>query len=90
MDEQDVYAEVLAVVEANPHSAAALVFYALMKTLSSDQGHLFLLDKLRDLEPLERRTAYRLMELMARGCNEGADWQATLERIEAILRSVPP
>jgi len=90
MDERDVYAEVLAVVEAAPHSAPALVYYALMKTLSSEQGHLFLLDKLCHLEHLQRRTAYQLMELMARGRNREPAWRETLERIEEILRSVPP
>ncbi|HHH13010.1 MAG TPA: hypothetical protein ENJ98_02130 [Thiolapillus brandeum] len=80
--------EVLMKVEAAPHSAAALVLYALVNTLEREQaGCLFKLTKLRDLDGEGRKLAYRLMELMAEGGNRGARWEAVKARLDELVRS---
>lgn len=86
-DYQKVLDAVSAIVAADSHSAASLVLFALMKTLSAEQGqYLFLLNKLRDLDAAERRLAYQLMDLMTREVNHSAEWHATVEAIEARIR----
>lgn len=84
----DVLDDVLAVVEANPHGGPSLVLFALVKTLSARNGqYLYLLNKLRDIDPQFRQLAYRLMERMAQGHNRGADWDAAVERMEQAIRN---
>jgi len=80
--------EVLARLEAAPHSAGALVLYALVNTLEHEQaGCLFRLTKLRDLQPADRQLAYQLMELMAEGGNRGARWKQAKQRMDELVRS---
>lgn len=80
--------DVLMKIERAPHSAAALVLYALVNTLEREQaGCLFKLAKLRDLDTADRQLAYRLMELMAQGGNRGAQWQAAIGRMDELIRS---
>lgn len=75
-------------VAAAPHSAAALTLYALVSTLEYERaGYLFKLVKLRDLSAEQRAIAYALMELMASGCNQGADWEAVKRRLDALVRA---
>ncbi len=79
--------QVLARVEAAPHSAASLTLYALMLTLEREAaGCLFRLTKLRDLDPEGRRLAYALMERMACGDLLDDEWRTTMRRIEALIR----
>ncbi len=79
--------EILAVIEAAPHSAAALVLYALANTLDHERaGCLFKLTKLRDLDADHRRLAYDLMELMARGENRGEAWIEARARMDQAVR----
>jgi hypothetical protein len=84
----DVLADITAVIEAAPHSAAALTLYALVNTLEYEQaGCLFKLDKLRDLGESERQLAYRLMELMVAGGNSGPVWQQAKARMDELVRA---
>ncbi|WJW76541.1 hypothetical protein QVG61_05480 [Thiohalobacter sp. IOR34] len=84
---QQVLKQVRERVGADTHGAASLVLFALMKTLSTDNGqYLFLLNKLQDLQAADRRLAYGLMELMARGLHRDANWQQTLTAIETEIR----
>lgn len=84
----DVLDDVLVVVEGNPHGGPSLVLFALVKTLSARNGqYLYLLNKLRDIDPEFRQLAYRLMERMAQGHNRGADWDAAVERMEQAIRN---
>lgn len=84
---QDALHQALLVIEAAPHSAAALTLYALVNTLEYERaGCLFKLTKLRDLEPPTRRIAYGLMERMAAGDHLDADWQAVKARMDALVR----
>lgn len=84
----EVLDELLSVVEANPHGGPSLVLFALVKTLSARNGqYLYLLNKLRDIEPQYRQLAYQLMELMVAGANQGPAWDAAIERMEQAIRN---
>lgn len=75
-------------IAAAPHSAAALTLYALISTLEFEQaGYLFKLVKLRDLSTAQRQLAYRLMELMAVGGNQGEDWRLAKQRLDDLVRA---
>jgi hypothetical protein len=75
-------------VAAAPHSAAALTLYALVSTLEYEHaGYLFKLVKLRDLSAEQRAIAYAVMELMASGRNQGADWEAVKRRLDELVRA---
>ncbi|HKK06866.1 MAG TPA: hypothetical protein VKA50_13565 [Gammaproteobacteria bacterium] len=78
---------VASLVEADPRSGQSLLFYALLKTLDTEQGgHMYMLRKLRELSPENRRLAYGLMELMAQEANCGATWEDTLARVDEAIR----
>ena len=75
-------------VQAEPHSAAALTLYALASTLDHERaGFLFRLEKLRDLDAGDRRLAYDLMELMARGENRGDGWRQARAALDRAVRA---
>lgn len=83
----DAFDELLTMIRANTHGAGSLVLFALVKTLSSQQGqYLFLLNKLKDLDEPQRRLAYRLMEAMVAGANTTPHWQAQVAEMEAAIR----
>ncbi len=78
---------VIQVILAEPHSAAALTLYALVSTLEIESaGCLFKLTKLRDLDSVHRALAYELMELMAEGGNQGADWEQAKLHMDTLVR----
>jgi hypothetical protein len=75
-------------IAAAPHSAAALTLYALVSTLEFEKaGYLFKLVKLRDLSAEQRTLAYRLMDMMATGANQGEAWLAAKQRMDALVRA---
>lgn len=83
---EDPLEQVTALVEANPRSGQSLLLYALVKTLTTAQGHyLYTLKKLRELQPKQRQLAYGLMEEMARGLNEGQAWQDAVKRMDEAM-----
>lgn len=70
-----------------PHSAASLTLYALVSTLDQERaGCLFKLDKLRDLDPGQRRLAWELVELMVERRNAGDTWSTAKARMDALVR----
>ena len=82
-----VLKEVVALVEASPHGGESLTLYALMSTLRMDKsGYMFLLRKLRDLQPQHRQLAYQLMELMAENGNQGEAWESALVAIDTAMK----
>ncbi|HEB99074.1 MAG TPA: hypothetical protein ENJ05_06180 [Thiotrichales bacterium] len=88
MDQEQILEKVLEVVRADTHGAASLTLFALMKTMSTDNGqYLFLLNKLKDISPDMRELAYGLMELMAQGRNQAESWNRTLSDIESAIRN---
>lgn len=79
---------VLGVIEAAPHSAAALTLYALVSTLEyAKAGYLFKLDKLKDLDSAQRRLAYEVIELMVAGRVGDAAWQRAKARMDELIRA---
>ena len=84
----DPLEDLVAEVAAAPQSAAALTLYALTSTLEYERaGYLFKLVKLRDLSVAQRTLAYRLMELMALGQNQGDAWDDAKRRVDVLISS---
>lgn len=84
----DVLADIIRVIEADAHSAAALTLYAMVNTMAYEQaGCLFKLNKLRDLDEANRQLAYRLMELMVAGGNSGEAWEQARTRMDELVRA---
>jgi hypothetical protein len=86
-DTTALLAEVVGLIEADPHAAVSLTLYALVSTLEYEQaGCLFKLTKLRDLTPEARRIAYRLMERLAEGPVAGPEWAQAKARMDGLVR----
>ncbi len=80
--------EVTELITTDPHSGAALNLYALISTLRMEKtGYMYMLRKLRDLAPDNRKLAYRLMEFMAEGGNEGDAWEQSLLQMDEAIRN---
>jgi len=79
--------QIIELIEADPHGAAALTLYALVNTLEFPRaGYLFKLDKLKDLAPQHRQLAYGLMEMMAEGQVGSAEWQQAKASMDDRVR----
>lgn len=79
--------EVTALIEADPHGGQSLLLFALVSTLNVEKtGHMYMLGKLKEFTPDNRRLAYALMELMAQGRIHDASWKAAVERMEKAIR----
>ncbi|KPK39061.1 MAG: hypothetical protein AMJ69_06650 [Gammaproteobacteria bacterium SG8_47] len=82
----DVLEQVTALIDADPRSGQSLLLYALVKALSTAQGHyLYTLKKLRELQPAQRLLAYALMEQMAQGLNETQAWRDAVRRMDEAM-----
>lgn len=80
--------DVLEIIKAAPHSGPSLLLFALMKTLDIQKGgHMYLLGKLKEMDPATRQLAYGLMELMCNGQTLSEEWQVALQKIESAIRS---
>mgnify|MGYP001813204229 CR=1 FL=1 len=87
-EHQQLLDELVGIVKKAPHSAAALTLYAMVNTMDYEQaGCLFKLNKLRDLQPDERRLAYALMELMVEKGNSGKAWETAKQRMDELVRA---
>jgi hypothetical protein len=84
----DVLAEITKIIEADPHSAPALTLYAMINTMAYEQaGCLFKLNKLRDVDAETRQLAYRLMEFMVAGHNQGEAWEQARTHMDEVVRA---
>ena len=84
---EDVLQQVVKLIKANPHGGASLNLYALISTLKMEKGgYMYMLRKLRDLNPEHRQLAYGLMELMAENGNQGAAWEQALAAMDAAVK----
>ena len=84
---QDVLQKVVDIVRAQPHSGLSLTLYALVSTLKMEKsGYMYMLRKLRDLNPEQRQLAYGLMELMAEHGNQGEVWDAAVRAMDEAVR----
>lgn len=85
---ESVLHAVTGIIRQEPHSAAALILYALINTLAYEKsGCLFKLDKLRDLDEAHRKLAYDLIELMARYENQGKAFEVARQEMDEIVRN---
>lgn len=84
---QEALQHVVDLVKADPHGGASLNLYALVSTLRMDKGgYMYMLRKLRELNPEHRQLAYGLMELMAEHGNRGQLWEQALAEMDAAIR----
>lgn len=78
--------QVTAMIEADPRSGQALLLFGLISTLNTAKtGHVYLLNKLAEMQPDTRQLAYGLMELMAVGGTQDQSWHAATERINNAI-----
>lgn len=85
---ETILSAVIEVIQKEPHSAAALILYALVNTLAYEKsGCLFKLDKLRDLDEAHRQLAYELVEIMVRHENQGDVFTGARQRMDEIVRT---
>lgn len=83
----DVIQKVHDIIAAGPHSAQALMLFALVKTLDIPKGnHMYTLGKLKDFSEENRQLAYQLMEMMAAGRSGDEHWNRLLAEMEAMIR----
>lgn len=84
---EDVLKQVVELIKANPHGGASLNLYALISTLKMEKGgYMYMLRKLRDLNPEHRQLAYGLMELMAENGNQGGAWEQALQVMDSAVK----
>ncbi|VAW92272.1 hypothetical protein MNBD_GAMMA22-311 [hydrothermal vent metagenome] len=70
----------------DPKSGQSLLIFALIKTLDTPKGgHLYLLKKLSEFTPESREIAYALMEVSAKGENQGDEWDSMVSSIESAF-----
>jgi len=87
MDAEQTLQAVVALIEREPHGAAALTLYALVNTLEYPKaGYLFKLDKLRDLDAEQRQLAYALIELMVAGEVGSEAWERARATMDECVR----
>ena len=83
----DVLQKVHDIVQQAPHSAPALMLFALTKTLDTEKGnHMYTLGKLKDLSAEHRQLAYQLIELMATGQTHDDHWDRLVASMDAMIR----
>ncbi len=83
----EVLEKVHKIVAESPHSAQALMLFALAKTLDIEKGgHMYTLGKLKDMTAENRQLAYELMELMATDMTQDEIWKTKLDSMDAIIR----
>lgn len=84
---EDILQQVVELIKADPHGGTSLNLYALISTLKMEKGgYIYMLRKLRDLNPEYRQLAYGLMELMAVNGNQGDVWEQALEAMDAAVK----
>ncbi len=73
-------------IENDSRSGQSLLLYALVKTLTIPQGgHMYLLTKLKEMNPETRQLAYGLMELMAQGGTARDEWKKAEQRMDKAI-----
>ena len=85
--QEDILQKVVEIVKADPHGGLSLNLYALVSTLKMEKtGYMYMLRKLRDLNPEQRQLAYGLMELMAENGNQGKAWDTAVQSMDEAVR----
>jgi hypothetical protein len=87
MSGDTILQDIIDLIARDPHAAPALTLYALVSTLEFPKaGHLFRLDKLKDLDPGQRRLAYGLLDMMADDRIGDTAWQAAKAHMDELVR----
>ena len=78
--------QTLAQIENDSRSGQSLLLYALVKTLTIPQGgHMYLLQKLKEMTSETRQLAYGLMEMMAQGGTATEEWREAEQRMDKAI-----
>ena len=84
----EILDEIHEIVKDSPHSSQSLLLFALLKTLDVEKsGHMYMLEKLKEMTPDSRQLAYGAMELMVDNKIHDQEWKTKLELIENTIRS---
>ena len=70
-----------------PRSGQSLLLFALMATLNVEKtGHMYMLGKLKEFTPENRKLAYEVIELMASDESSSDDWHEAYNKMEIAIR----
>jgi len=71
----------------DPRSGQSLLLFALVATLNVEKtGHMYMLGKLKEFTPENRKLAYEVIELMASNESSSETWQQAFNKMEAAIR----
>lgn len=71
----------------DPRSGQSLLLFALVATLNVEKtGHMYMLGKLKEFTPENRKLAYEVIELMAVNECSRETWQEAFNNMEIAIR----
>ena len=74
-------------ITKDPRSGQSLLLFALVATLNVEKtGHMYMLGKLKEFTPENRKLAYEVIELMASNKCSGDVWQDAYSKMEIAIR----
>ena len=74
-------------ITKDPRSGQSLLLFALVATLNVEKtGHMYMLGKLKEFTPENRKLAYEVIELMASNESEHDVWQEAFNKMEIAIR----
>lgn len=74
-------------ITKDPRSGQSLLLFALVATLNVEKtGHMYMLGKLKEFTPENRKLAYEVIELMAKDEMSRDIWQDTFNKMEIAIR----
>ena len=74
-------------ITKDPRSGQSLLLFALVATLNVEKtGHMYMLGKLKEFTPENRKLAYEVIELMASNESSGDVWQEAYSKMEIAIR----
>ena len=74
-------------ITKDPRSGQSLLLFALVATLNVEKtGHMYMLGKLKEFTPENRKFAYEVIELMASNESSADVWQEAYSKMEIAIR----
>ena len=74
-------------ITKDPRSGQSLLLFALVATLNVEKtGHMYMLAKLKEFTPENRKLAYEVIELMASNESSSDVWQEAYSKMEIAIR----
>ena len=75
------------VITKDPRSGQSLLLFALVATLNVEKtGHMYMLGKLKEFTPENRKLAYEVIELMASNESNSDEWHEAYSKMEIAIR----